>query len=365
MHHLEHCIGIHVSSDVSRCDELKQLPNLVSLLISDDSTIRIDTLEKIIDEIGKAKMELCRAEQFSGLLNGLVPILQNLLCKEAEQAINIIELLSNLHFNMVQAEKGKLNVTFKETNISKILKEAFLNQATPSQIKETLVFSITIWNSIDNSTDQCFKPILDYLLDILKTEEERLQLHPYNPDEELKRNKYGYTTLESVLVPFGTFSVGSIDLQKAIINIKGIEIGERYLNHPSERIRISASCMRLKQFRNEEREEKIQKKFENEESQVLVECEECGDIIPFGRFLLHMKNHNAFQNMHYEIDEIEQENEKENEDYDSVKAAQMRVLEDFEGEGLMETAQQHFFQDKYYLQNNVRYLFNLSLGLQI
>ncbi|KAA6391594.1 MAG: hypothetical protein EZS28_012877, partial [Streblomastix strix] len=75
MQHIEFCPRKLVSWDISKCDELRNLPEFVAQLTSEDSTKRLEALEKIFDAILAVQIEYCRAEQFSGLLDGLQPFL--------------------------------------------------------------------------------------------------------------------------------------------------------------------------------------------------------------------------------------------------------------------------------------------------
>ncbi|KAA6372919.1 MAG: hypothetical protein EZS28_031555 [Streblomastix strix] len=78
MNHLEHSEGKHFSLYLSNCNELKNLPSLVADLSSVEETVKLKALDNILDEIGTAKVQYCRAEQFSGLLEGLAPLMTNI-----------------------------------------------------------------------------------------------------------------------------------------------------------------------------------------------------------------------------------------------------------------------------------------------
>ncbi|KAA6367706.1 MAG: hypothetical protein EZS28_036767, partial [Streblomastix strix] len=243
MKHLEHCIGKHVNPDVSKCDELKNLPDLVQQLKSEQQLIRLNALDNILKEIGTVQMELCRAEQFSELFDQLSLLIKDISSPEAEKSVSIIELLSTQHLNMVLSEKQITIDIFKEKQLGKLIKEIYQNEKTPALIKESAAYSIFEWETIENAEDPCFKPILDFLQEKLKSEEDRLELHPYNSETEQKRNKYGLTTLESILDAFCVYSYDEEQLQQELYDRGGIQIGIRYINHPSAKVRVSATCL--------------------------------------------------------------------------------------------------------------------------
>ncbi|KAA6381815.1 MAG: hypothetical protein EZS28_022658 [Streblomastix strix] len=243
MKRFEHCIGKHVNSDVSQCDELKQLPKLVEQLSSEDGSLRHEALGSILYEIGNVHMELCRSEQFSKLLDGIIPLMQDAHSQEMKQATAIIELLSTQRLNMVVDEREKINELFKgKEKLVKLMKETFLNESIPKQLKESLTFSIFEWEIIENVKDPCFVPILDFLLVQLMAEEERLHIHPYDAETEIKRNKYGLSTFDAILDAFCVFCLKE-EFKQEIANRGGIEIGIRYLTHQSAKIRVAASCI--------------------------------------------------------------------------------------------------------------------------
>ncbi|KAA6397117.1 MAG: hypothetical protein EZS28_007354 [Streblomastix strix] len=454
MQHLEFCPGKHLSWDISKCDELRNLPEFVAQLTSEDSTKRLEALEKIFDAILAVQIEYCRAEQFSGLLDGLQPLLVDIQSKEAEKAVQIIELLWAKQFNTIQSEREKLFGLFKEKQLRRLMKKAFLNYSTPAPIKESLALQIFLWNCIENAEDSCFIPILDLIQSKLKVEEEYLLKHPNGLNHESKWSKIGLQNLEVYLTAFCYYSSDSDEFAKEIAKRDGINIGLRYLKHPLVQIREPASnlfgiamhqtiglefrknndclailneiirnptfklvsyensinispvkhlphlhsgilnesglCLncdlqhssnstndnidkeykfiynqlisirdliknvdavlgRLNEFIEEEEKEKAQKILENEESDVEVECEECGQMIPFGRFLLHMKSHNALEDVHYEINK---ENKKDDKVENDNTISYLKCFhEDIEEEGLFETIQSLNFQDYYYGRN--------------
>ncbi|KAA6398954.1 MAG: hypothetical protein EZS28_005520 [Streblomastix strix] len=463
MKRLEHCTGIHVSPDVRKCCELNQIPILLTQLASEESVVRLHALGKIVDQIGIVQMQLCRAEQFSELLDRLGLLLQNLLSKEAEFAFAIIELLSTQRFDMIADERNKLDLLFKQKQLGQLMKDAFLNEQTPAIIKESTAFSISEWEIIDDEDDQCFKQILDFLLEKLRNEEERLLIQPYDIENEIKRNKYGFRTLDAILDALCVYGIQN-QFQEAVANRGGIDIGRRYLNHQSLRIQISSTflfgiignqeigaayrlnndCLsimndiisppsvkvvtpphllhisphnhisnlhsgwidsaqmcvncdlmpsstpthnsfdmeyqddeilqqslwtiydllkKINEFLNEEKEEKTQKKLENEEADVSVQCEECRQMVSFGRFILHMKTHDALVDIHYESDVVNEDINNVNEgESDNPKIAQKRVLEDFEEEGLFEITQSQIYQEKLNKMHAARAIYRVTLN---
>ncbi|KAA6366614.1 MAG: hypothetical protein EZS28_037859 [Streblomastix strix] len=559
-------------------------------------------------------MECCRSEQLSSILDAVVPFLQDIQSQEAKRAIAIIELLTTQHYYMINIEKDKMAALFiAKTELCQLMKKSFLNESTPISIKESIAYIISIWQIINTSTDLCFKPILELLQNILKTEEDRLNQHPYELQNEPKRNKYGMTTLESILIAYGLFSIRSDDIKNEIAKRGGINIGLKYLNHPSKMSMIAASCIifiscdrsnglefrknnnylaiinetihtpklevvsqyddsqsymhlpnfhsgwlkdvnlcvncdlhqssnstedgldlqyrfirnlicnirdfikvdhqnaivmcrqmkeriekrkeinsiqtnnqngpidltqsysdilskiilylyhpytkiryfsievleymfqfgekewiiqetkeiqlrqkiRVKELKNrqnmnleivqveykeeplpkchlsaipiilklllfeendelqertlwalqsfldrlielriEEKDEKMQKILENEEADIQIECEQCREMVSFGRFLSHMKGHNAMVDIHYEVNSKEEEKEDAN-DIDNAKSAQKRVLEDIENEGLVESAQTHLYQAKLYKHNAAKSFYKRAIGIGI
>ncbi|KAA6386730.1 MAG: hypothetical protein EZS28_017742 [Streblomastix strix] len=395
MQHLEFCPGKHVTWNINQCDELKTLPNHIAQLTSVVSSVRLDALQNIFEEILAVKIEFCRAEQFSELLDGIKPLLGDIQSKEAEKVVSIIELLWAKRFDIIMSERTKIYALFKDKQLGRLMKEAFLNPQTPIYIKENLSYSISLWKCIENVEDSCFIPILDMIQSKLKEEEQYLLQHPNDINHESKWSKYGIQSLEVLLSAFGFYALISDNFQQEIARRDGIQIGLRYLKHQSIQVRIKAAnlfrissnktigsefrknndclailndsicnpqfklvsyegpmnispvkhlphlhtgllnetglCLncdlqhssnstddnydmeylddhycfstwsiivllrRLYEFINEEEEEKAKKILENEESDVQVECLECGQIIPFGRFLLHMKSHNALK----------------------------------------------------------------------
>ncbi|KAA6339343.1 MAG: hypothetical protein EZS28_052621, partial [Streblomastix strix] len=219
------------------------IPDLVQQLKSEQQSIRLSALDNILKEIGTVQMELCRAEQFSELFDQLSFLIKDISSPEAEKSVSIIELLSTQHLNMVIFECQQLLVIFKEKQLGKLIKEIYQNEKTPALIKESAAYSIFDWVTIENAEDPCFKPILDFLQEKLKSEEDRLELHPYNSETEQKRNKYGLTTLESILDAFCAYSYDEENLKKEICDREGIQIGIRYIDHPSAKVRVSATCL--------------------------------------------------------------------------------------------------------------------------
>ncbi|KAA6375948.1 MAG: hypothetical protein EZS28_028524, partial [Streblomastix strix] len=57
-------------------------------------------------------------------------------------------------------------------------------------------------------------------------------------------------------------------------------------------------------------------------------------MVPFGLFLMHMKSHDALQDLHYEADEsiqdIDNNKAKDEDENDSPQVVQKRVIEDIE-----------------------------------
>ncbi|KAA6389447.1 MAG: hypothetical protein EZS28_015026 [Streblomastix strix] len=106
---------------------------------------------------------------------------------------------------------------------------------------------------------------------------------------------------------------------------------------------IADLLKRLIALRYEEKQTIAQKKLENEETDIEAECEECGQMIQFGQFLKHMKSHNALSDINYEtnIEEVEDEQDC------SAKAAQKRMLEDIENEGLFESQKANKMSSEY------------------
>lgn len=89
-------------------------------------------MKKILIEINSVQIDLCHAEQFSKLLDGLEPLLADIQSKEAGLAVDIIELLwIKRVFSTVENERIKFFAIFKEKQLGKIMKEAYLNESTP------------------------------------------------------------------------------------------------------------------------------------------------------------------------------------------------------------------------------------------
>ncbi|KAA6354398.1 MAG: hypothetical protein EZS28_050075, partial [Streblomastix strix] len=109
-------------------------------------------------------------------------------------------------------------------------------------IKESLAYSISSFRFIDEY-DQCFSPILNLLLNRLKEEEKFWSKKPYNKELDPKRCKYGFRTLATILNALSILCLEHNGLQQEIANRGGIDIGLRYLNHPSAKIRIMAAIL--------------------------------------------------------------------------------------------------------------------------
>ncbi|KAA6370190.1 MAG: hypothetical protein EZS28_034283 [Streblomastix strix] len=198
-------------------------------------------LDNILDEIGTAKIECYRAEQFSGLLDGLIPIIKDATNIEAERVDCIIELLSTKQFVMVNEETNNFITIFKAKDLGNMMKAAFMNNSTPASVKESLAQSISSLGIIADVNDEYFKPILDLLFDRLKSLEEQFVITPYKKDIDPKRNKYGLRTLQSILNALCVYAIGGIEFQKEIANRGGIEIGYQYIQNKSAKTRVIAA----------------------------------------------------------------------------------------------------------------------------
>ncbi|KAA6396468.1 MAG: hypothetical protein EZS28_008005 [Streblomastix strix] len=309
---------------------------------------------------------MCRAEQFYGLLDKIATFLQDIQSKESEQVVGIIELLWTKRLNWIQSERDKIYSYFKVNELSKRMKETYLNELTPISIKESIAISIFEWDIIESVQDPCFIPILDMLHQQIKLEEEHL-LQSQNVDES-KWSKYGLSTIEVLFLAFSFYSFQSDLIKQEIVNREGIEIAVRFLTHPSAWVRNSAFRLlsiaidKKIEFRYEEKQIKMQKSLENEETDIEVECEQCGEIVQFGLFLKHMKSHNIFNDVNYEINEMVEEIDNDQED--SLKAAQKRIFEDIENEGLMESIQPYAFQKIRTMRNASNSFHKSTLGIR-
>ncbi|KAA6398220.1 MAG: hypothetical protein EZS28_006257 [Streblomastix strix] len=123
------------------------------------------------------------------------------------------------------------------------MKKVFLDESTPDSIKESIAYSLSEWEYINSAKDKCFIPILNLLFDNLKKEEERLQIHPYDQSNEIRRNKYGLITLEDIIEALYIYSIGSNYQQDEMFKRRCIQLGQKYLNHLSVKVRIAASCL--------------------------------------------------------------------------------------------------------------------------
>ncbi|KAA6396455.1 MAG: hypothetical protein EZS28_008016 [Streblomastix strix] len=352
MNHLEHSERKHFSLYLSNYNELKNLPSLVADLSSVEETVRLKSLDNILDEIGTAKMQCCRAEQFSGLLDGLAPLMTNIQNHELQRIASILELLSTKHLLMIDAELVSFLGIFKTKDIKNLMKLAFLNESTQMPIKESLAYTISSFRVIDDEYDQCFSPILYLLLNRLKEEEKFWNKKSYNKKLDQKRCKYGFRTLATILNALSITRLGTDVIKQEIANRGGIEIGLRYLNHPSAKIRVMAALLfGLNDFRNEEQQVQIKKIAQIQIKQgKVIKCEQCGEIVPIILFQQHVDVFNTLYDDNIDeyksIEEVEQADDENNSSYPAIK----RVNEDLEEEGLIETVQSNLFsknEDRY------------------
>ncbi|KAA6371333.1 MAG: hypothetical protein EZS28_033141 [Streblomastix strix] len=235
MKHLEHSERKHYSFDL--------IPSHVEDLNSIDETIRLKSLDNILDEIGTAKIQCCRADQFSGLLDSLEPLMKNIQNHELQRIASILELLSTKHLIMVNAEFANFLVIIKTKDIVNLMKTAFLDESTPVLMKESLAYSISSFRVIIDKYDQCFSLILNLLLNRLKEEEKHWSQQPYNKELDPRRCKYGIRTLATILNALSIICLGNDGLKQEIADHGGIEIGLRYLNHPSAKICVMAALL--------------------------------------------------------------------------------------------------------------------------
>ncbi|KAA6368823.1 MAG: hypothetical protein EZS28_035650 [Streblomastix strix] len=231
MNHLEHWKGKHC------------IPELVAKLDSNDESVKLKALKKTMKKIGKARMECCRAKQFSGLLDKINLLMIDLKSKKAEHAIAILELLSTKITVMQDEEVDKLINIFKAKELDTIMKLTFLNKATPEPLKESLAYSISALGVIKYTYESCFESVIEFLLEKLKAMEELLGKQPYNKELDPKRSKYGFRTLATILNALCIFTFEDYAFNQKIMNYGGIEIGLRYLNHKSTKIRVIASTL--------------------------------------------------------------------------------------------------------------------------
>ncbi|KAA6403463.1 MAG: hypothetical protein EZS28_001006 [Streblomastix strix] len=220
MQHLEFCPGKHVN----KCNELKNLHELVVQLNSKDSSVILDVLETIIHEIEYIPIEYCHEEQFSELLDGLETLLGDIQSKLAEKAISVIEILWEKRFTMIISERTKLLSIFKEKYLGKIMKEAILNLYTQASVKERIAFSI-FYVTIDGVYDACYIPILDMIQSKLNVEEEYQFQHPSDENHKSKWYKYGVSNLEVSITAFSFYAMISDKFAKEIAKKDGINIG--------------------------------------------------------------------------------------------------------------------------------------------
>ncbi|KAA6377050.1 MAG: hypothetical protein EZS28_027423, partial [Streblomastix strix] len=243
MKYLEHSERKHFSKDLSKCSELKNLPDLVTDLSSGDETVRLKALDDILDEIGTTKPQCCRAEQFSQLLDSLAPLMTNIQNHELQRIASIIEVLSTKVWFMIYEEFLNFLDIIKTKEIIKLMKTTFLNESSQTPIKESFAYSIFSFRVINDTNDQCFNPILILLLNRLKEEEKRWNKQPYNKEHDPKRCKYGFRTLATILNGLSALCLEHDVQKQEIANRGGIEIGLRYLNHPSAKIRVMAALL--------------------------------------------------------------------------------------------------------------------------
>ncbi|KAA6370799.1 MAG: hypothetical protein EZS28_033674 [Streblomastix strix] len=121
----------------------------------------------------------------------------------------------------------------------------------------------------------------------------------------------------------------------------------------------------MENFVFEEKEERSQKKMENDDIGIDVECEQCGQMVSFGVFLQHMKGHNALQNMHYEIyQEFNDIYENEELTNNNSFITRKHLFEDIEEEGLIETIGSYVFRANAFQLNIACQIHKALLGLK-
>ncbi|KAA6403656.1 MAG: hypothetical protein EZS28_000814 [Streblomastix strix] len=338
------------------------LPSLVADLSSVDETVRLKALYNILDEIGTAKIECCRASQFSSLLAQLYLLMRDFFkVEELEQIAEILELLSTKITVMTDEEANKFIYIFKAKQIGYLMKIKFLDPSIPKSVKESLAYSISAFGLIDDYYDFIFNPILKFLMEKLKIMEELLNKQPYKKELDPKRSKYGFRTLATILNALCIFTFGNYGLKSQIASHGGIEIGMRYMNHQSNKIRvIAATLFGLSSdksigidFRTKNNFIDLLNKYIPQPHHIKVSSTHSHLISPRVR----MKNlHsglisgfgllNTFRSEENQIriqktfTLMQQEKQDENED---AYFAQKRVIEDLEQEGLIETVQSMFF----------------------
>ncbi|KAA6372918.1 MAG: hypothetical protein EZS28_031554, partial [Streblomastix strix] len=210
-------------------------------------------------------------------------------------------------------------------------------------IKESLAYSISSFRIIDEY-DQCFNPILNLLLNRLKEEEKFWNKKSYNKQLDPKRCKYGFRTLATILNALSILCLEHNGLQQEIANRGGIEIGLRYLNHPSAKIRVMAAVL----F-GLSREDNIGYDFRKNNYLIpiynrsipppllnIVSQSELSKTSPT-QHLQHLHS-GIIQGTGF-IEEVEQADDENNSSYPAIK----RVNEDLEEEGLIETVQSNLF----------------------
>ncbi|KAA6389820.1 MAG: hypothetical protein EZS28_014652 [Streblomastix strix] len=145
---------------------------------------------------------------------------------------------------MVRAERDKIQQLMKEKQqLVQSMKTSFLDLATPLQLKENIGYSICDWQLIENAEDPCFKPVIDLLFEQLKCEEERMNNPQYDFESDQRRHKYGLKPIEQIIENIASFCLSEYKIKKELIQRGAIEIGMKYLTHPSALIKCNASIL--------------------------------------------------------------------------------------------------------------------------